>query len=330
MRRLTFLVIILAALYSGYWFVGARAVETGARDGLANLQAAGWEARYTDLNTIGFPSRFDTTITDLSLIAPDSQFSYSGDFLQIFALSYQPNNAIAVFPEFFRLSLDGRPINVKNEGLRLSAGIKARTDMALDAITAQAASAEISAEAMGLLRLENPLTAIRANPDGDDSYDLYFKADRIEMNYAPTSLTNPVRNRRDEFTNVVIDATATLDKTLNRFAFDGSGAEPVVEKLILNNLTVNQGDIALQAAGTLDIDALGVPDGRITFKTAQWREMIDLLTASGLIDEGIAPTITNVARTMALGRDTLELPVTFQNGFMSVGPLPVGPAPRLR
>jgi hypothetical protein len=30
------------------------------------------------------------------------------------------------------------------------------------------------------------------------------------------------------------------------------------------------------------------------------------------------------------GGDTLDLPVTFADGNMSLGPLPLGPAPRLR
>lgn len=330
MRKLTFLVVFLAALYGGYWFVGARALEAGLRDGLADLQAAGWEARYTDLNTVGFPSRFDTTITDLSLITPDSRFSYRGPFLQAFALSYQPNRAIVVFPEAFRLSVEGRPVNVDNTGLRLSAGIKARPDAALDAVTAEAEMAEISAEALGLLRLADLLAAIRAKPDTDSAYDLYLRTDRIDLPQDVQRRIDPAGRLGGSLTDVVFDSAVRLDRPINRFAFDGSAPEPVLEQFTLNGLNIAWGEVSLRASGMLDVDSLGIPEGRITFETAQWREIIELLVNAGLIEPGIAPTLTNVARSMARGGEVLELPIAFQNGFMSVGPMPLGPAPRLR
>ena len=67
MRALFFVVAALAALYGGYWFVGERRVEGGLRQALADLAADGWEVDYASLDTTGFPSRFDTTITGLRL-----------------------------------------------------------------------------------------------------------------------------------------------------------------------------------------------------------------------------------------------------------------------
>jgi len=49
----------------------------------------------------------------------------------------------------------------------------------------------------------------------------------------------------------------------------------------------------------------------------------------GTIQRRTAFTITTMANSMVQD-DRLELPISFQDGFMSVGPIPIGPAPRLR
>lgn len=70
MRRLTFIVLILAAIYAGYWFIGVGAMEKSAADQFNDLEKSGWQVDYTDLSTAGFPSRFDTTVNDLTLTTP--------------------------------------------------------------------------------------------------------------------------------------------------------------------------------------------------------------------------------------------------------------------
>jgi len=103
MRRLTILVIAAACLYSIYWFVGASRIEVGAKAALAQMQADGWEASHTDLATRGYPSRFDTTITELGLQPPDGSWRYTTPFAQAFALSYRPTHVIAAFADTHEL-----------------------------------------------------------------------------------------------------------------------------------------------------------------------------------------------------------------------------------
>jgi len=107
MIRLFFGAMILAALYAGYWVVGSRTVEGQAVSGLDALQSDGWTVAYSDVNTRGFPSRFDTTVTDLDLTAPDGT-RYQAPFVQALALSYRPNEVIAAFPDEQTLTIAGQ------------------------------------------------------------------------------------------------------------------------------------------------------------------------------------------------------------------------------
>ncbi|MBE0413340.1 DUF2125 domain-containing protein [Yoonia sp.] len=323
MRNLTFLVIILAGLYGGYWFIGARAIKDNMIAGLADLRQSGWDVRYDEVETIGFPSRFDTTITDIALRSSDQQFGWQGAFVQVFALSYQPNRFIAVLPQQFSTVLQGQRFDVQNDRLRSSAAVKARRDLSLSEITVEADQVQLSAPDGTITRFDRGLAAIRASQQGENRYDIYLALDHVFSTATMAGLP-------DTLTRVAIDGAVGFDRPLDRHGLAGTGAPPVLNTLELRNLTLDTPDLSLTATGQVDIDALGVPEGRITLRTAQWRRLIDELVTAGVIAPDMQRTVMNVAQAMVTGGDVLVLPVTFQNGFMSIGPLPLGPAPRLR
>ena len=99
MKFLLGLVTALAVLYGGYWFVGQRAVERGAAAAFDQMAADGWEATHAGISTIGFPSRFDTTVTAPRLVDMATGVGWEAPWIQVFALSYLPNEVIALFPE---------------------------------------------------------------------------------------------------------------------------------------------------------------------------------------------------------------------------------------
>ena len=98
----------------------------------------------------------------------------------------------------------------------------------------------------------------------------------------------------------------------------------------LREAVIDWGDIGLSATGTLTIDPAGIPDGRITLAATNWRALLDLVAASGAIAPELAPTWLAMAETLSQGTDRIDLPLTFENGRMSIGFIPLGPAPRLR
>lgn len=324
MRRLTFLILIIAAVYSGYWFVGANTVRNGAQSAIEDARQSGWDIAYGDLQTIGFPSRFDTTANDLVVTPPDGLWSWKVPFLQVFALSYQPNNVIAAFPPQQSLRIGDETLDIEAADLRGSARVRANTDLSFQTATLEVGATTISSDLGWTIGLQRALFALRATPDMTNAYDVYLEADELVLPADLIRGIDPANQLTDTVQRVVVDSVITFDQPLNRHSKD-----PLAQSMTLRNASVVWGAIALNAEGVLEIDDVGVPEGRITFKTGQWRDIIDLLVRTGAIDSGIAPTITNVANAMAQG-DTLELPVSFQNGFMSIGPLPLGPAPRLR
>ncbi|MEZ5866970.1 MAG: DUF2125 domain-containing protein [Defluviimonas denitrificans] len=69
----------------------------------------------------------------------------------------------------------------------------------------------------------------------------------------------------------------------------------------------------------------------IQLRLANWRDLPPLLVALGVIAEAEAPALTRTMGQLALlsgGTGDLSLPLSFTGGWVALGPLPLGPAPR--
>lgn len=328
MRNLTIFVVALAVLYSGYWFVGSRAVENGARTAIADLQSQGWIVEIEDIATRGYPSRFDTTATNILLASPGDGFSYRAPFLQAFALSYAPNNVIAAFPGDQKLRIGLQTINVGSEGLRASAKVNASTSAELADVTVESGPINISSDFGWETGAAKLISAVRQTPGLEKTYDVFFDLDGLTLVDEISAVLQGKSQLPDTVETVELDLRTTLDKPLDRFAFEAGAKPPRPETIDLRRITAVWGEATIEGRGEISIAADGTPEGRVTLTLTAWDELIGALVAFGAIQPGLAPTVQNMADTLAQGQDTLTVPISFQNGFMSVGPLPLGPAPK--
>jgi hypothetical protein len=127
-----------------------------------------------------------------------------------------------------------------------------------------------------------------------------------------------------------IVAVVALDAPLDRTA---AMRLPLLDRLTLRETSFRWGTAALAAEGEIAPDAEGRAEGTITIRVTDWRRMIDAAMALGLLRPEIAPTVAEMARLMSEAAGTgenLDLPLRMTGGRMSLGPLPLGPAPQLR
>jgi len=328
MRFLTILVITVSLLYSGYWFVGSRAVQNGTETALNDLRADGWIVEVGDVNTRGFPSRFDTTVSEVFLASPGDGFSYRAPFVQAFALSYAPYEVIAAFPPEQKVRFGLQTIDVLSTDLRASAAVRTSTSAALDNVTLESADLSMVSDFGWDLAAKKVLAAMRQAASGDSTYDVFLDTDDVTLPKAITDAIGGQTPLPPQIASIEVDVQATLDKPIDRFAFEAGAVAPRPVTLKLRRLTADWGTAQLSGSGELSIAADGAPDGRVTLEITSWDQLIGALVALGVVEAGIAPTLQNMANTLAQGNESLSVPISFQNGFMSVGPLPLGPAPK--
>ena len=329
--RILLVVVVLALLgWGGYWFVGAQAVERGLAAWIEDRRDEGWVADYQELNTAGFPNRFDTTITELELADPETGLAWSAPFFQILALSYKPNHVIAVWPGEQVIATPLEKIGITSEKMQGSVVLRPGPSLELDHANFVLDGIAMQSTAGWSAQMEKGLFATRQTVGREDAHDIAFQATKLQPSRDLLALLDRTGSLPDVFESMRIDTTVAFDAPWNRSAIED--ARPQITALELKELSAIWGEMDLQAAGKLQVDAAGQPEGKITVRAKNWREMLRIAVATGAVAETFAPTIERALELLAEmsgNPKTLDAPLTFGNGRMSFGPIPLGPAPRL-
>ena len=326
MRALMWIVAVLTALWCGYWFVGARVLTTEGRAALDQMQQDG-RLGYGTFSIGGFPARFEADLADLSLRDPAAGWAWSVPDVAVHALAYSPNRVIAVLPPEQRLRVAGQSLALTTEDMRASVAFGLSSAVPLT--HAEAVSGPLTARsdrgwslAMEALRL-----AARQEEGEGFRYRLGAEATALTLDGAPAAVLAKA-GLAEGPGRVRLDADAVLDRALDRSAAE---LPPRVTALSVRSLELDWGRLALRGAGDLRIGAEGVPEGTIQLRLANWRDLPPLLVALGLIAAAEAPALTRTMGQLALlsgGKGDLSLPLSFTGGWVALGPLPLGPAPR--
>ncbi len=329
MRLLTILVATVAALYSGYWYIGATTVENGTKTALENLSRDNWEIAVGSVSTRGFPSRFDTTLKDVSIENPDGSLGYEAPFLQAFALSYAPNEVIVAFPDTQKIKTPSQAFDVASSALRASAAVKANTNATLSEVTIESGPLTVVSDVGWETAVSKGLAAVRLFDASANVYDVYGDLNDIALPSQAIDKITQVTNLPSAFQSVTIDARATLTRPLDRFVIEEQGTDfPKPKSIDLRAFDAKWGSATLSAAGNLAFDDVGVTDGQVTVTVVAWDQIIDALVATDRINVDVGQTMANVMNSMANGKSTLTIPVRFKNGLSFIGPIPVGPTPK--
>lgn len=329
MRILLAIVVIAALGWSGYWFIGSRTVEASLRDWLEARQAEGWLVENGEISTIGFPNRFDTTLSDLELADPDTGVAWRAPFLKIFALSYRPHHVIAIWPERQTVATPYETVTITSSDLRGSLVFEPGPALRLDRATIEFDRLGLVSTAGWQASSAGGQLAVRQTPLETNTYDLSFQARDVTLPGRYREMLSDRGLVREDLAALSLDATVAFDAPWDRTAIEERRPQP--RRIEVRLVRATWGDLDLRLAGELDIDDRGTPSGEITVKATNWQEILDLARSSGAVPEAIAPLIETGLRTLARmsgNRDTIDVPLTFSGGRMSLaGLVPLGPAP---
>lgn len=333
MRKLLFLLILLTALWSGYWFAGSTALRNGVDDWFANAPARGLVAEKGTLSVAGFPNRFDLTVTDLRLADPARGMGWQAPFAQVFAMTWKPWHIIAALPPSQVVTLPDQEVTIDSLGLRASFRARPAMDVPLAAIIVESGAFTATSTAgwtTGAGRAVASISADEAVPGAGDAPNAYvLSLDLADLTPDPGATRAIV----DEaglppvITTLRLLATATLTAPLDRHA---GTSRPRLAALQLSDATLVWGELSAQASGQIAPDADGFAAGRIDLAITNWQPLVPAMVAAGVVQPKLAQTVQ--ALLTALAKDTgnenvLKVPLVLRDGTMSLGPLPLGPAP---
>lgn len=329
MRKLGIVAIVLAGLWSGYWVLGARATGTALGAWIDARAAEGWVAEYGDIATTGYPARFETAITGLELADPATGVAWSAPAFRILMDSHRPNRITAVWPESQTVASPFERVTITSAEMTAQVAFDPGTSLTLN--TSEAALRDlhmVSTAGWQAALAQGTLTTTQAA--AENHHDIRFQATGLQPADALRGTLDPAGILPPTIETLRLDATLGFDAPWDRFAIER--ARPGITAVDLRELRARWGQMDLRASGNLTVDADGVPEGRITVRAENWRQMLDMARAAGLIPEALVPTAARALELLAGlsgAPETLDAPLSFQRGYVSFGPIPLGPAPRL-
>jgi hypothetical protein len=331
MKRLFFVLLTLALLWSGYWFVGSQGLNAGLSQWFDDRRAEGWQAEYTDLAVRGFPNRFDATFSDLALADPDTGLSYELPFFQLLTLSYQPNHIIAVWPPSQQIATPTDKFELASTGMRASLVLDPGISMPLNRANLESGALAMTSLGTGETATMEALNLAIQRVTGDTTaYRMAVSADGLAPSVPLRLQVDPGNLLPDRLTALRADIIVTFDRPWDIGAIESARPQPTLIDVTLAE--AHWGDLHLQMAGKMSVDSTGQPTGKIVIKARNWRDILHLATAAGAMPQALADTIEQGLGLLAQlsgNAKTLDIPLDLSGGQMWLGPIPIGPSPVL-
>ena len=328
MKRLVIFILIAALGWSAYWFIGATGAKSGFEAWFQAREAEGWQAETSDITVSGYPNRFDTTFTDIALADPDTGVSWIAPFFQLFALSYQPNHLIAIWPNDQLLAFPDQKVAISSTGMKASLVLGAATSLPLERSNFAAEGLSLKSTARWQLTAESLNLALHRQENDDATYRFALTSTGFAppVSYKLPSGQSLPRTLR----TVQADILAGFDRPWDRAALEDARPQPTWIDIKLAEIA--WGDLELHAAGKVTVDNTGYPTGEITIRATNWREIIAIARASGQVNTSLLDAIEQGLELLAGlsgNSKTLDIPLNFKNGATRIGPVGIAPAPRL-
>ncbi len=330
MKRLLVIILVGAALWAGYWYVAAQGARAGFEAWFETRRAEGWQADYTSLEIKGFPNRVDTTFEKPMLADPETGLAWAAPFFQLFALTYKPNHIIAVWPKSQQFSTPNAKYDIASENMRASLVMAAESNLPLE-------RANLVADAMAIstgdtiATLEGIQVAVSRLEGATGDYRFVLNADGV-IPPQPSGVTLRTGGTLPRQLDALrADMSVKFTRPWDLRALEQQRPQPA--RIQVRLAEAKWGALELALAGTLEIDDAGRPTGRLTIKARNWRDIIAIIRQMGWLSErlvGHAEQALSLAAQLSGNSETLDLPLDFKDGAVTLGPIPLGPSPRIR
>lgn len=330
MIRLIKIVVVLALVWALWWF-GAGFATRSAITGWFDEQAArGWQAEFTEMKTTGFPIWHRTRLEAPVLADPATGVAWRADWLQLDSHAAGPGRQILTFPDTDqRLSYFDQTLTLMAQDMQAL----------LDVAPAARLQLEDLQFTSGLWALNGPDGAVLSGDtvsltmtQGDDPslYDIALAIPQLSLGRAVRDGLRLPDTLADRVETLELDMQVAFSRPWDISAITDSRPQPRVVRLNLAEL--RWGDLQFLAAGKLDINTNGTPTGEITVKAENWREMLSIAVTTGALPGDLAgPVETTLTALSRIGGnpEALDIKLTFRNGRVSAGFIPLGPAPQI-
>ena len=324
------LVVVLGG-YSAFWFIVAGQIENGIGEWAESLRPHNVDLSWRTIGVGGFPLAFRAEAQDVLLRDP--------------ALTEPAEVRVP------RLAATAHPWNLRQwrlaapEGLTASFGPPAKPSVKLSAreasgMVAPAAASGVKVQIglddaavdsgvrVGARQVELSLSLPQHPPKSSDERAIAVALAVRELTVP--AVPAPLRNPLDEIVlaAALMGPVPTAPPRQAATAWRDAGGTLALERVALR-----WGTLAVTGSGTMALDAELQPIGAFSAAVEGYDELLTALVGAGRVrsnDAGLARMALGfLAKPGPGGRPQIAAPFTIQDGQMLLGPVKLGPAPRI-
>jgi hypothetical protein len=331
MGKLVGILVVVAVIWCGWWAIASAGMQRGIVKWLDARRSLGWQADVKDVQKLGFPLRLHSRLNDVAVADPTTGVAVSMDRLDISTPTYWPGYVTVALPE--------TPITLANPNLRATLTAKqAVADLRLRPGTSlQLESLGLSGGAWSLDKGPDSIVAADTidltmiqQAANTPVYALNVNADNLAPGTSSRSFVGLSDDWPTTFDAFTADLTVTFDSIWDRRALERRRPQPRV--IDLKRAHVTWGDIEVLATGDLTVNEDGLIGGELVVKAENWPALLDMVESAGYLPPNMRPQAEQMLKGLAqmTGKTTgLDLTLSFQEGRMSMGFIPLGRAPRI-
>jgi hypothetical protein len=328
------LAMLLGAAYTGYWFWLARTVQQNLVLWVEQQRAMGYGFSYAATEPGGYPLSVRVGLARVEIDSPSGQPSWRLNTTSK-VLSIAPWSPLSIrivdsgesVPCDVQWIAGGRDYDLFVDSMDLT--IQLSSDGALPAIKLSGRSAHVTEDGRQLLVLSQPSGSVDFLPAASDTDSAaQFQLTAQGADFAPPSEPTAVKTTDWLVAGQVKGPVplAPLPAALSAWSSAGGHVELTQFNANWEAATTVSGD------GTVALDQRLQPVGAFSAVVRGYDEAVDAAVARGLMTpaQGTAVKVWLNARAEKDERGLkVKLPLTIQDGFLSMGPVKLAQVPRI-
>lgn len=331
MARLLTLLTGAAVLWLLYWLAAGWGLRSGITAWFAAQEARGWQAEFADAGTAGFPARHITRLDNPVLADPATGAAWRANWLTVSSPAIWPGRQTLTFPDSpQRFSYFDRTAVLTAQDMGADLTLAPGTALELSALALTAGPWALNTPGHQAAAADTLILSMTQTDDGSASYRISAAAQGFAPGAQLRRLVAASGLLPETFERLMLKLEVTFDRPWDRRALESRRPQP--RALSVDELDIHWGSLRLRAAGDLTVDTAGVPTGTLALKAENWRSLLTMAEQSGRLSRDArrgAERVLGLLAGLGGNPEDLETQLNIRDGWVALGPLPLGPAPSL-
>ncbi len=317
-----------AVLWSAYWGATAWGINSALEHWFTEQEQRGWQVARGDTTLSGYPLRHISHIPLPALADPETGIIWSADWLEFDSPAIWPGHqTLRIAPGEQRLSYYDQSLSLETHGMSANLHLAPGLSLELERLALTAQNWSLNG---GDTLSADSLTLSMVQTDTPEHYQITGNIAGLRPGVQLRRVLNAQAALPALLDTLQVDMAVEFDTPWDRRAVEQSRPQP--RRIDLTSAEAQWGAMRLKARGALTIDQDGVPTGEIAFQAQAWQEFLNLAQRSGAITpqahDGATRLLGFMARSSGNQQD-LDITLGFRDGYVTLGPVPLGPAPRI-